>query len=52
MDRRFGSQRLTGALLDRIAHHVHLLTCNGDNYRLADAKRRRATPALKPTDNA
>lgn len=38
----FGSQRLTGALLDRLTHHVHVLTCNGDSYRLADAKRRRA----------
>jgi hypothetical protein len=30
----FGSQRLTGALLDRIAHHVHILEMNGDSYRL------------------
>ena len=37
----FGSQRLTGALLDRLTHHAHVLTCNGDSYRLADAKRRR-----------
>ena len=43
----FGSQRLTGALLDRLTHHVHLLTCNGDSYRLADAKRRRAKSAPK-----
>lgn len=46
----FGSQRLTGALLDRLTHHVHVLTCNGDSYRLADAKRRRAKPAPKPTE--
>ena len=39
--------RLTGALLDRLTHHVHLLACNGDSYRLADAKRRRAKPASK-----
>ena len=38
----FGSQRLTGALLDRLTHHAHVLTCNGDSFRLADAKRRRA----------
>ena len=44
----FGSQRLTGALLDRLTHHVHLLTCNGDSYRLADAKRRRAKPNKSP----
>jgi DNA replication protein DnaC len=48
----FGSQRLTGALLDRLTHHVHVLACNGDSYRLADAKRRRAKPATKPTDDA
>ncbi len=48
----FGSQRLTGALLDRLTHHVHVLECNGDSYRLADAKRRRAKPATKPTDDA
>jgi DNA replication protein DnaC len=47
----FGCQRLTGALLDRLTHHAHVLTCNGDSYRLADAKRRRgkaATPATNP----
>jgi DNA replication protein DnaC len=44
----FGSQRLTGALLDRLTHHVHVLTCNGDSYRLADAKRRRAKHPPKP----
>ena len=43
----FGSQRLTGALLDRLTHHVHVLVCNGDSYRLADAKRHRAKPATK-----
>lgn len=37
----FGSQRLTGALLDRLTHHAHVLTCNGESYRLADAKRQR-----------
>jgi len=30
----FGSERLTGALLDRLTHHVHLLEMNGDSYRL------------------
>lgn len=47
----FGSQRLTGALLDRLTHHVHVLACNGDSYRLADAKRSRAKPTLKPSDD-
>jgi DNA replication protein DnaC len=29
----FGSERLTGARLDRITHHVHILEMNGDSYR-------------------
>lgn len=48
----FGSQRLTGALLDRLTHHVHVLACNGDSYRLADAKRRRAKPPPKTSEDA
>jgi IstB-like ATP binding protein len=28
----FGSERLTGALLDRLTHHVHILEMNGDSY--------------------
>jgi DNA replication protein DnaC len=28
----FGSERLTGALLDRLTHHVHILELNGDSY--------------------
>ncbi len=34
----FGSERLTGALLDRLTHHVHILELNGDSYRLAHSK--------------
>jgi len=30
----FGSERLTGALLDRLTHHVHILELNGDSHRL------------------
>jgi DNA replication protein DnaC len=42
----FGSERLTGALLDRLTHHVHILEMNGDSYRLKQSKsRRRKTPA-------
>ena len=36
-----GSERLTGALLDRLTHHVHILAIEGDSYRLAQSKRRR-----------
>jgi DNA replication protein DnaC len=34
----FGSERLTGALLDRLTHHVHILEMNGDSYRLKQSK--------------
>src|SRR5690606_29384884 len=30
----FGSERLTGALLDRLTHHVNNLEMNGESYRL------------------
>ncbi len=32
----FGCSRLTGALLDRLTHHVHILEMNGPSYRLVD----------------
>ncbi|HEV3456209.1 MAG TPA: IS21-like element helper ATPase IstB [Thermoanaerobaculia bacterium] len=49
----FASERLTGALLDRLTHHVHILEMNGDSYRLKQSKRRRprADPSNQPTDN-
>jgi DNA replication protein DnaC len=40
-----GSERLTGALLDRLTHHVSILTMNGDSYRLKQSARRRAAAA-------
>ncbi len=36
-----GSERLTGALLDRITHHVNILEMNGDSYRLAQSRARK-----------
>ncbi len=30
----FGSERLTGALLDRLTHNVHILEMNGESCRL------------------
>ena len=44
VDHRFGAERLTGALLDRLTHHVHILEMNGDSYRLAHSKRRSRRP--------
>ena len=37
----FGSERLTGALLDRITHHVHILEMNGESYRLKHSKKKK-----------
>jgi DNA replication protein DnaC len=37
----FGSERLTGALLDRLTHHVHILEMNGESNRLKHSKARR-----------
>ena len=34
-----GSERLTGAMLDRLTHRVHILEANGESYRFRDAKR-------------
>jgi len=36
-----GSERLTGALLDRLTHHVHILEMNGESYRLKQSKHKR-----------
>ena len=36
----FGPERLTGALLDRLTHHVNILEMNGESYRLGQSKAR------------
>jgi DNA replication protein DnaC len=36
----FGSERLTGALLDRLTHHVNILEMNGESYRLSQSRSR------------
>ncbi len=40
----FGSERLTGALPDRLTHHVHILEMNGESYRLRQSKHCRRSP--------
>jgi DNA replication protein DnaC len=35
-----GSERLTGALLDRLTHRVHVIEANGESYRLRQAQKR------------
>ena len=44
-----GSERLTGALLDRLTHRVHILEANGESYRFREAKRR-LRKRLPPSD--
>ena len=44
----FGSERLTGALLDRLTHHVHILEMNGESYRL---KRSRENAVSQVSDD-
>ena len=39
-----GSGRLTGALPDRLTHHVHILEMNGDSYRPDQSQKRRKPP--------
>ena len=39
----FSTERLTGALLDRLTHHVNILEINGESYRLAQSQARKAT---------
>ena len=41
----FGSERLTGALLDRLTHHVHILEMNGESFRLNHSRARKMAPA-------
>ena len=45
----FASERLTGALLDRLTHHVHILEMNGDSFRLTHSKRH--LRAAQPPDD-
>ena len=43
----FGTERLTGALLDRITHHVHILEMNGESFRLKQSRQRRTKNASR-----
>ena len=37
----FGSERLTGAILDRLTHHVHILEMNGESFRMRQSRKTR-----------
>jgi len=41
-----GSERLTGATLDRLTHRCTILETGGESYRLRDARRRRRGAAV------
>ena len=38
-----GNERMTGALLDRLTHRVHIIEANGESYRLKQV--RKTSPA-------
>ena len=42
----FGSERLPGALLDRLTHHVDILEMNGDSFRLKHSSRTNSDQAI------
>ncbi len=51
-----GSERLTGATLDRLTHRCRIIETKGESYRLSDAKARTRQSAVKrssqPVDEA
>src|SRR6476660_8214434 len=47
----FASERLTGALLDRLTHHVHILEMNGESYRLKQSKQRQHAATAEAADD-
>jgi DNA replication protein DnaC len=50
-----GSERLTGATLDRLTHRCRIIETKGESYRLRDAKKRtraRNTADMVATINA
>ena len=48
----FGSERLTGALLDRMTHRRHIIEANGESYRLRQAKKRTRSRLSKNQANS
>ena len=42
----FGSERLTGTLLDQLTHHVHIPEMNGESYRLKRSRENAASQTL------
>ena len=36
----FGNEQLTGALLDRLTHHAHILAMNGESFRFRESMKK------------
>ena len=47
-----GSERLTGVLLDRLTHHIHILEMNGESYRLKRSRENAASQAPERPEGA
>ncbi len=46
-----GTERLTGALLDRLTHRIHILEPNRESFPLRESRRRlRQRPAARPNE--
>jgi DNA replication protein DnaC len=45
-----GSERLTGATLDRLTHRCRIIETKGESYRLHDAKARARRTTVKQPD--
>lgn len=43
----FGAERLTGAILDRLTHHVNILEMNGESFRLKHSRQHLKTSTAK-----
>ena len=48
----FGSERLTGALLDHLTYHVHILEMNGGSYRLRHSRQGVASQVSDEPDDS
>ena len=46
----FGSERLTGALLERLTHHVHILEMNGESCRFKRSRESAGSQASEEPD--
>ena len=46
----FGSERLTGALQDRLTHHIHILEMNGESFRLKRSRESASSQASEEPD--